>query len=186
MTDNVTVSRELLRQVLKAFEVATTPIAADRQEVLAAIAALRAALEQPGVEPVASDVRGDAMADLGYLNGLKAGWNFCVANDDEGYAAAVYARSDALRALKAAPQPAQQVAGPVAALRRVMSRLADLLDEDQFAEMENIVLGAGVAPQPAQQPDASAAAIQACIDRLIQGGKPAEAGMLRNHFGVGT
>ena len=57
----------------------------------------------PVQETVDGDIRSDAMADLSYLNGLKAGWNFCVANDDTGYAAAVYARSDALHALKTAP-----------------------------------------------------------------------------------
>lgn len=50
--------------------------------------------------------------------------------------------------VRQAPQPAQQLE---VALRKVMSRIAELLDEDQFAEIENIVLGAGVAPQP-QQP----------------------------------
>ncbi len=44
-------------------------------------------------------------------------------------------------------QPAQQQE-PV--LRRIMQRLADLLDEDHFAEIESIVAGAGVTP-PAQQ-----------------------------------
>ena len=48
------------------------------------------------------------------------------------------------------PQPAQQQK-PVAALQRVMARLADLLDEDQFAEIEGIVVSAGVAP-PASKP----------------------------------
>ena len=69
------------------------------------IEALRAALADPAPvqETVDGDIRSDAMADLSYLNGLKAGWNFCVANDDTGYAAAVYARSDALHALKTAP-----------------------------------------------------------------------------------
>ena len=45
-------------------------------------------------------------------------------------------------------QPAQQQES-VAALQRVMARLADLLDEDQFAEIEGIVARSGVSP-PAQ------------------------------------
>lgn len=44
-------------------------------------------------------------------------------------------------------RPAQQQE-PV--LRRIMQRLADLLDEDHFAEIESIVAGAGVTP-PAQR-----------------------------------
>lgn len=51
----------------------------------------------------------------------------------------------------------------------------------------------GSAPQPAQQPVllagvawANKKAIQDCIDRLIHGGKPAEAAMLRHHFGIGV
>lgn len=46
-------------------------------------------------------------------------------------------------------QPAQQQES-VAALQRVMARLADLLDEDQFAEIEGIVARSGVSP-PAQR-----------------------------------
>lgn len=47
-------------------------------------------------------------------------------------------------------QPQQAACGSVAALQRVMTRLADLLDEDQFAEIEGIVARSGVAP-PAQR-----------------------------------
>jgi hypothetical protein len=58
-------------------------------------------------------------------------------------------RDMAEKAIEAlAEQPAQQE--PVAALQRVMARLADLLDEDQFAEIEGIVARSGVAP-PAQR-----------------------------------
>ncbi len=42
--------REAMKLALKAFEVATTPLAADRQEVLKAQQALRQALEQPDDE----------------------------------------------------------------------------------------------------------------------------------------
>lgn len=45
--------RELLQQALDALDVATTPLARDRQEVLQAQAALRARLAQPEPEPVA-------------------------------------------------------------------------------------------------------------------------------------
>ena len=41
------VNKELLQQALDALEVATTPMAKDRQEVLRAIDALRAAIAQP-------------------------------------------------------------------------------------------------------------------------------------------
>ena len=57
-------------------------------------------------------------------------------------------RNKAITALREAlAQPQQE---PVAALQRVMTRLADLLDEDQFAEIEGIVARSGVAP-PAQR-----------------------------------
>lgn len=45
--------RELMQQALEALEVATTPLAKDRQEVLRAQAALRERLAQPEQEPVA-------------------------------------------------------------------------------------------------------------------------------------
>lgn len=48
------------------------------------------------------------------------------------------------------PAPVQQE--PVAALQRVMTRLPDLLDEDQFAEIEGIVARSGVAPPPQRNP----------------------------------
>lgn len=45
--------KETMKLALKAFEVATTPLAKDRQEVLQAITALKEALAQPEQEPVA-------------------------------------------------------------------------------------------------------------------------------------
>ena len=45
--------RELMQQALEALELATTPLARDRQEVLRAQAALRERLAQPEQEPVA-------------------------------------------------------------------------------------------------------------------------------------
>lgn len=50
MTDKL---RAAAQQALKAFEVATTPLAKDRQEVLQAREALRAALAEPEQEPTA-------------------------------------------------------------------------------------------------------------------------------------
>ena len=47
----MTTLEQAARQALKALEVATTPLAKDRQEVLEAIASLRHALEQPKQEP---------------------------------------------------------------------------------------------------------------------------------------
>jgi hypothetical protein len=59
-----------------------------------------------------------------------------------------------LFALEATPhaQPAPTVQDPV--IQRVMSRLADLLDEDQFKEIEGMVVVAGCTPptQPAPAP----------------------------------
>ena len=43
----ITIDRAVVEQALEAFNVATTPLARDRQEVLKAVEALRAALEQP-------------------------------------------------------------------------------------------------------------------------------------------
>lgn len=47
-----------------------------------------------------------------------------------------------------------EAAQPVATVRRMMARLAELLDEDQFAEIERIALDAGIEPpaQPVAQP----------------------------------
>ena len=45
--------REVMKLALEALEVATTPLAKDRQEVIAAQKALRQALEQPEQEPYA-------------------------------------------------------------------------------------------------------------------------------------
>jgi hypothetical protein len=47
--------RKIMQQALEALEVATTPLAKDRQEVLRAQAALRAALAQPDQEPLTDD-----------------------------------------------------------------------------------------------------------------------------------
>ena len=52
--------RELMQQALEALEVATTPLAKDRQEVLRAQAALRERLAQPD-EPM---IRGDTREGL--------------------------------------------------------------------------------------------------------------------------
>lgn len=51
--------REALKLALKALEVATTPLARDRQEVLRARAAIREALAQPEQKPVAWSVIGN-------------------------------------------------------------------------------------------------------------------------------
>ncbi len=85
-------------------------------------------------------------------------------------------------------QPQEVKQESVAALRRVMSRLADLLDEDQFSEIEAIVSNAGVTP-PQRQPEHaqhignlvtgkygdSGIGIEFCIDRpeeLLYVGQP--------------
>lgn len=46
------------------------------------------------------DGRTDALRDLSYCAGLKAGWNFCVANDHIGFEQAQNCMSEALKVLK--------------------------------------------------------------------------------------
>lgn len=58
-----------------------------------------------------SDLRTDAMCQLAYCNGMKAGWNFCEADNEAGFARAMDGVSEAMRVLKtlrkdAAPQQA--------------------------------------------------------------------------------
>lgn len=85
--------------------------------------------------------------------------------------------------LYAVPQPAQQPprVGPSKTAEQTLAQwehdLENPLTPEQgkdFARRERVFA--------AQQADTRATAIQSCIDRLIQGGKPAEAGMLRHHF----
>lgn len=75
--------------------------------------ALLAAAPQPvteAQEPVDS-LRTDALRDLSYCHGVKAGWNFCATDDEAGYARAMDATAEALRTLKQThPAPAQHVA----------------------------------------------------------------------------
>lgn len=56
--------REALKLALEALEVATTPLAKDRQEVLRAQAAIREVLAQPEQEPVAWATREDFYREL--------------------------------------------------------------------------------------------------------------------------
>ena len=56
---------EALKLALEALEVATTPLAKDRQEVLRARAAIKEALAQPEQEPVACQPRG--LIDIGRI-----------------------------------------------------------------------------------------------------------------------
>ena len=70
-----------------------------------AITAIREALaEQPAQQQ--TDERIDALRTLDYCHGLKAGWNFCAADDDAGFERAMAGTSEAVRILKT--QPAQQ------------------------------------------------------------------------------
>jgi hypothetical protein len=60
---------EVLKQALKAFEVATTPLAKDRQEVLEAVAVINQAIaELESQEPV-------ALPCCGYTNASAVKWN---------------------------------------------------------------------------------------------------------------
>ena len=60
--------------------------------------------EQPAQQQ--TDERIDALRTLDYCHGLKAGWNFCAADDDAGFERAMAGTSEAVRILKT--QPAQQ------------------------------------------------------------------------------
>jgi hypothetical protein len=64
----------------------------------------RAAKEQPAQQP--DDERIAALRTLDYCHGLKAGWNFCAADDDPGFERAIAGTSEVVRILKT--QPAQQ------------------------------------------------------------------------------
>lgn len=50
-------------------------------------------------------IRSDALCDLSYCAGLKAGWNFCVSDDQAGFERAQIRGAEALRELKSARQP---------------------------------------------------------------------------------
>jgi hypothetical protein len=64
------------------------------------------ALAQPEQEPDSESV--DALRTLSYCDGLKAGWNFCVADDHDGFERAQAATSEAVRILKAQPKQPEQ------------------------------------------------------------------------------
>lgn len=67
------------------------------------------------VVPEKESLRECAMFDLSYANGMLAGWNFCVADDDAGFKKARSSRMlegvNTLKQLAAAPQPPE--AAPV-------------------------------------------------------------------------
>lgn len=145
--------------------------AAELRRLHAENEALRVALEQPGVEPVAW-IRPSGKAMLEAMG-------HCTVYASEGM-------SNHSMPLYAAPQPAQQTStcgrcvvfcqggeGCHCGAPPLSQREREALVTDQLNRR---------APKPAPNPDTRATAIQACIDRLIQGGKPAEAGMLRHHF----
>jgi hypothetical protein len=60
--------RQALELALEALQVATTPLAKDRQEVLRAIAAIKEALAQPEQEPISFGIRGGMAHDIGIKN----------------------------------------------------------------------------------------------------------------------
>ena len=71
---------EALKMALEALEVATTPLAKDRQEVLRARAAIREALAQPEQEPVAHTTghcENHKQKGGCQLHNLQCGWPDC-------------------------------------------------------------------------------------------------------------
>jgi hypothetical protein len=61
-------SKEAIKLAIEALQVATTPLAKDRQEVLRAIAAIKEALAQPEQEPISFGIRGGMAHDIGIKN----------------------------------------------------------------------------------------------------------------------
>lgn len=60
-----------------------------------------------GQAPAGESLRTDALCDLSYSNGLKAGWNYCASDDLAGFERAQKIGTEALRTLKSATaQPA--------------------------------------------------------------------------------
>lgn len=156
--------------------------------------ALRVALDQPGVEPAPGWKLVPVEPTLEMAMAFAK--SFSIYDQKATFPEAVKAM------LEAAPQPAQQNDVEKEALLRALHAIDTVVvalptfqvntDGGIDAVAANIVTAiksaadllenGGAAPQPAPQPDARTSAIQSCIDRLIQGGKPAEAGMLRHHF----
>ena len=79
--NKITIDRATVEQALKAMEVATTPLAKDRQEVLRAQAAIKEALAEPAQqEPVDHAVIAGALFDfLGWLTSRqqRVTWSSC-------------------------------------------------------------------------------------------------------------
>ena len=69
---------------------------------------IEALAEQPAPAQEPDDERIAALRTLDYCHGLKAGWNFCVANDEAGFERAMASTSEAVRILKTQPAPAQE------------------------------------------------------------------------------
>lgn len=67
-----------------------------------------------GQAPVGESLRTDALCDLSYSRGLKAGWNYCASDDLAGFERAQKIGTEALRTLKSATAQAAPaaVAGP--------------------------------------------------------------------------
>ena len=76
------------------------------QQLMDEVARLNKALAEQPAQQEPDDERIAALRTLDYCHGLKAGWNFCVANDDAGFERAMTSTSEAVRILK--KQPAQQ------------------------------------------------------------------------------
>lgn len=70
----------------------------------------KAALASNGKAPSCESLRTDALCDLSYSRGLKAGWNFCASDDHSGFERAQKIGTEALRALKS---PTAQAADSV-------------------------------------------------------------------------
>jgi hypothetical protein len=126
----ILIDEAVVRQALEALEKKHGKWGQGHDELnAAAITALRQALEQPAQRPPncgtgycscveclfeqpapaqePDDERIAALRTLDYCHGLKAGWNFCVANDDAGFERAMDSTGEAVRILKKQPVPAQ-------------------------------------------------------------------------------
>lgn len=71
---------------------------------------LREAAQQAVPQHLADDERVAALCDLSYVAGMKAGWNFCISDDSDGFERRQNSVGEAIRILKShrAPTPSAQ------------------------------------------------------------------------------
>ena len=108
--------------------------------------------------------------DSGYRVRLSIGvqhFNINDPYDEPEYAWVIAKHMRIALSMIAAPVAASDNALKIA-MQKVMARLADLLDEDQFADIEGIVQGAGVEPPVASQRECETCARKR--ERLLKAG----------------